>query len=109
MAACQKELNEKNRLKKKFLFQLQEYQKKHEQLQLWQQERWAQFDENLTRLAEESEKACLEEYHKLINPDEIARLLEERFHHGKKKQDLQNLYTYLFSQLNLRFHMRLTE
>lgn len=103
LAACQKELNEKNRLKKKFLFQLQEYQKKHEQLQFWQQKRWAQLDENLIRLAEESEKACLEEYQKLINPDEIARLLEERFHHGKKKQDLQNLYTYLFSQLNLRF------
>lgn len=78
-------------------------QKSEPQWELFCQAQWMELEESLNALARRSEEECLAAYTACMDKETITGLLKERFHHGRKKQDIQNLYTYIFTQINLKF------
>lgn len=61
---------------------------------------WDRVKRDVEKLCRQSQDECHMAYQELIQADTVARLLRERFHSGVKKQDLQNLYTWMMTQLN---------
>ena len=61
---------------------------------------WDRVKQDVEILCRQSQDECHMVYQELIQVDTVARLLRERFHSGVKKQDLQNLYTWMMTRLN---------